>query len=168
MNYLFYPKPNNHGSPLILLLLPFLILLTTYYTSTTSQCVNNHDNEVVASHSGGHPLGHNSHIGPNYENTSGCKNVGDEKALPMKFRRELQQQEWREQRERDRIIRLPGQPRVEFEQFSGYVNVNERDGRALFYWLTQSTTNPSSKPLILWLNGGKITPHSIYMSMHID
>ena len=154
-NYLFYSKP-NYGSPLILLLLPFLILLTTYYISTTSQCVKNHANKVVVATHGG-------------ENTSGCKNVDDKKAFPMKFRRELQEQEWREQRERDRIIRLPGQPRVEFEQFSGYVNVNERDGRALFYWLTQSTTNPSSKPLLLWLNGGKITPSFyLYMSMHID
>lgn len=58
------------------------------------------------------------------------------------------------ERELDRIVELPGQPAVKFNQYSGYVTVNERDGRALFYWLTEATTDSSSKPLILWLNGG--------------
>ncbi|XP_015892154.3 serine carboxypeptidase 24 [Ziziphus jujuba] len=58
------------------------------------------------------------------------------------------------QREIDRISVLPGQPPVPFNQFSGYVTVNEQDGRALFYWLTEATTFPEKKPLVLWLNGG--------------
>ncbi|KAM6553050.1 hypothetical protein CsatB_013812 [Cannabis sativa] len=49
---------------------------------------------------------------------------------------------------------LPGQPKVEFSQFSGYVTVNQKNGRALFYWLTQATSSPHRKPLLLWLNGG--------------
>ncbi|XP_054821877.1 serine carboxypeptidase 24-like [Prosopis cineraria] len=56
--------------------------------------------------------------------------------------------------EGDRIEELPGQPRVGFSQFSGYVTVNRRHGRVLFYWLTQATSSPHSKPLLLWLNGG--------------
>lgn len=59
--------------------------------------------------------------------------------------------------ENDRITELPGQPRnVEFAQYSGYVTVNKRAGRALFYWLTESPANrkPQSRPLVLWLNGG--------------
>ncbi|GKC22278.1 serine carboxypeptidase II-2, partial [Tanacetum coccineum] len=35
-----------------------------------------------------------------------------------------------------------------------YVTVNEENGRALFYWLTEATQDPASKPLVLWLNGG--------------
>ncbi|XP_031484693.1 serine carboxypeptidase-like 27 isoform X2 [Nymphaea colorata] len=60
-----------------------------------------------------------------------------------------------EGQERDRIFELPGQPQgVGFSQFSGYVTVNEEAGRALFYWLTESPTYSSSRPLVLWLNGG--------------
>lgn len=58
------------------------------------------------------------------------------------------------EQEQDRISALPGQPRVAFSQFSGYVTVNEQHGRALFYWLTESPTSPQNKPLVLWLNGG--------------
>ncbi|KAI0511851.1 hypothetical protein KFK09_012485 [Dendrobium nobile] len=54
----------------------------------------------------------------------------------------------------DRIKELPGQPPVNFEQFSGYVVVNEKHGRALFYWLTEANINAHGKPLVLWLNGG--------------
>ncbi|XP_057967263.1 serine carboxypeptidase 24 isoform X2 [Malania oleifera] len=54
----------------------------------------------------------------------------------------------------DRISALPGQPPVKFSQFSGYVTVDEQQGRSLFYWLTESPSNPQKKPLLLWLNGG--------------
>ncbi|KAK4477571.1 hypothetical protein RD792_016804 [Penstemon davidsonii] len=57
--------------------------------------------------------------------------------------------------EADRIVALPGQPKVAFHQFSGYVTVNEVAGRALFYWLTEAAVQqPLSKPLVVWLNGG--------------
>lgn len=57
---------------------------------------------------------------------------------------------------RDRITNLPGQPNVGFAQYSGYVTVNKKAGRALFYWLIESPKNrgPESRPLVLWLNGG--------------
>ncbi|XP_038975365.1 serine carboxypeptidase 1-like [Phoenix dactylifera] len=57
--------------------------------------------------------------------------------------------------EADRIKSLPGQPTgVEFNQYSGYVTVDTKNGRALFYYFVESQHNPSTKPLILWLNGG--------------
>ncbi|KAA3458021.1 serine carboxypeptidase 24-like isoform X1 [Gossypium australe] len=59
------------------------------------------------------------------------------------------------QQELDRISSLPGQPSVGFSQFSGYVTVNEKHGRALFYWFTEAITVPEKKPLLLWLNGGQ-------------
>ncbi|MQL81781.1 hypothetical protein Taro_014242 [Colocasia esculenta] len=56
--------------------------------------------------------------------------------------------------ERDRITLLPGQPtNVGFQQYSGYVTVDARAGRALFYWLVESP-NSASAPLVLWLSGG--------------
>lgn len=60
-----------------------------------------------------------------------------------------------QEQELDRISALPGQPPVSFSQYSGYVTVNEKHGRALFYWFIQATTSPRNKPLVLWLNGGQ-------------
>ncbi|KAL6198100.1 hypothetical protein ACLB2K_027892 [Fragaria x ananassa] len=54
----------------------------------------------------------------------------------------------------DLVTNLPGQPAVDFQHYAGYVNVNETNGRALFYWFYEAATNPDLKPLVLWLNGG--------------
>ncbi|XP_009778790.1 serine carboxypeptidase-like 45 [Nicotiana tabacum] len=54
----------------------------------------------------------------------------------------------------DKIILLPGQPQVGFQQFSGYVTVDDKKQRSLFYYFVEAETNPASKPLVLWLNGG--------------
>ncbi|XP_052199195.1 serine carboxypeptidase II-2 [Diospyros lotus] len=59
------------------------------------------------------------------------------------------------QQQLDRVISLPGQNfDVGFAHYSGYVTVNEESGRNLFYWFTEAADDPSSKPLVLWLNGG--------------
>nr|GEZ37980.1 serine carboxypeptidase-like 27 [Tanacetum cinerariifolium] len=62
----------------------------------------------------------------------------------------------RHQRYNDKIHSLPGQPtNVTFNQYSGYITVDKKQGRALFYWLVEASNGPaSSKPLVLWLNGG--------------
>jgi len=55
----------------------------------------------------------------------------------------------------DKIVALPGQPSgVDFNQYAGYVTVNPTAGRALFYYFVESPTESSTKPLVLWLNGG--------------
>lgn len=60
------------------------------------------------------------------------------------------------QQQLDRVSKLPGQNfNVSFEHYAGYVTVNEESGRALFYWLLEADEDPSSKPLVLWLNGGQ-------------
>ncbi|RWW41413.1 hypothetical protein BHE74_00053105 [Ensete ventricosum] len=48
----------------------------------------------------------------------------------------------------NRIIKLPGQPQVSFQQFSGYVTVDDRKHRALFYYFAEAEMDPSSKPLL--------------------
>ncbi|XP_071698767.1 serine carboxypeptidase II-2-like isoform X2 [Rutidosis leptorrhynchoides] len=59
------------------------------------------------------------------------------------------------EQELDRVANLPGQNfNVDFAQYAGYVTVNQENGRALFYWLTEASEDPASKPLVLWLNGG--------------
>lgn len=55
----------------------------------------------------------------------------------------------------DKITALPGQPKgVGFNQYGGYVTVDEMNGRALFYYFVEATTDAAAKPLLLWLNGG--------------
>ncbi|KAK4379734.1 hypothetical protein RND71_001596 [Anisodus tanguticus] len=55
-------------------------------------------------------------------------------------------------KEKDWIEKLPGQPPVKFQQYGGYVTVNESAGRALYYYFTEAE-NSKSLPLLLWLNG---------------
>ncbi|CAN1266655.1 Serine carboxypeptidase-like 45 [Linum perenne] len=57
-------------------------------------------------------------------------------------------------READKVTGLPGQPVVGFNQWSGYITVDKMQGRALFYYFVEADFDPSSKPLVLWLNGG--------------
>ncbi|KAI3522104.1 hypothetical protein L1887_11583 [Cichorium endivia] len=57
-------------------------------------------------------------------------------------------------KEVDQINRLPGQPQVNFDHYSGYVTVDSTAERALFYYFAESPHNSSTKPLVLWLNGG--------------
>ncbi|KAK7286666.1 hypothetical protein RJT34_21829 [Clitoria ternatea] len=56
--------------------------------------------------------------------------------------------------EADKISSLPGQPQVIFQQYSGYITVDESQQRALFYYFVEAEQDPASKPLVLWLNGG--------------
>ncbi|XP_059067234.1 serine carboxypeptidase-like 46 [Cryptomeria japonica] len=54
----------------------------------------------------------------------------------------------------DVVDSLPGQPPVPFKQYAGYVTVDQRSDRALFYYFVEAETEPDLKPLVLWLNGG--------------
>ncbi|KAJ0829191.1 putative carboxypeptidase D [Helianthus annuus] len=55
----------------------------------------------------------------------------------------------------DLVVRLPGQPVVGFKQYAGYVDVDLKAGRSLFYYFVEADDNDADhKPLSLWLNGG--------------
>uniref|UniRef100_A0A5B6YZ38 Carboxypeptidase n=1 Tax=Davidia involucrata TaxID=16924 RepID=A0A5B6YZ38_DAVIN len=54
----------------------------------------------------------------------------------------------------DLVVRLPGQPKVGFRQYAGYVAVDVKAGRSLFYYFVEAEEDPDHKPLTLWLNGG--------------
>ncbi|KAB1222167.1 Serine carboxypeptidase-like 43 [Morella rubra] len=54
----------------------------------------------------------------------------------------------------DKIKSLPGQPQVSFQQFSGFITIDKKQQRALFYYFVEAERDPASKPLVLWLNGG--------------
>lgn len=57
----------------------------------------------------------------------------------------------------DLVTRLPGQPKVGFRQFAGYVDVDVKNGRSLFYYFVEAEVYPDKKPLTLWLNGGLLS-----------
>ncbi|KAK3136344.1 hypothetical protein QOZ80_5BG0432180 [Eleusine coracana subsp. coracana] len=54
------------------------------------------------------------------------------------------------------VTRVPGftGARLPSRHFAGYVTVDERHGRRLFYYLVQSERDPANDPVVLWLNGG--------------
>lgn len=54
----------------------------------------------------------------------------------------------------DLVLRLPGQPPVGFKQYAGYIDVDVKIGRSLFYYFVEAEEQPEKKPLTLWLNGG--------------
>ncbi|KAA8546523.1 hypothetical protein F0562_002738 [Nyssa sinensis] len=54
----------------------------------------------------------------------------------------------------DLVKRLPGQPKVGFRQYAGYVDVDVKAGRSLFYYFVEAEEDSDHKPLTLWLNGG--------------
>ncbi|KAG7533142.1 Alpha/Beta hydrolase fold [Arabidopsis thaliana x Arabidopsis arenosa] len=56
--------------------------------------------------------------------------------------------------EADLVVRLPGQPKVAFRQYAGYVDLDMTVGRSLFYYFVEAAKHPDTKPLTLWLNGG--------------
>ncbi|KAL3637119.1 hypothetical protein CASFOL_019418 [Castilleja foliolosa] len=53
-----------------------------------------------------------------------------------------------------KISSLPGQPSVDFEQYSGYITVDEAQNRSYFFYFVEAENDPASKPVVLWLNGG--------------
>ncbi|VVA28551.1 PREDICTED: serine carboxypeptidase [Prunus dulcis] len=58
--------------------------------------------------------------------------------------------------EADKITSLPRQPhpQANFQQYAGYITVDEKQQRSLFYYFVEAETDPASKPLVLWFNGG--------------
>ncbi|OQS03416.1 serine protease family S10, partial [Thraustotheca clavata] len=53
-----------------------------------------------------------------------------------------------------KITSLPGFPKsIEFDQYAGHLTLPS-NGQNMFYWLVESQNNPSTDPIVLWLNGG--------------
>lgn len=96
----------------------------------------------------------NSAFYKSYYKASGVENVElDKVILPQEG---LKAKDW--------INKLPGQPPVKFQQYGGYVTVNQSAGRALFYYFTEAE-NSEALPLLLWLNGGPGCSSIAYGSM---
>jgi len=88
------------------------------------------------------------------EEASKARNGGDEKFWKVEEERVLM--------EGDKVKGLPGEPEgVDFDQYGGYVTVDAKAGRRLFYYFVESPHNASNKPLVLWLNGGNSFIHFV-------
>ncbi|KAJ0100437.1 hypothetical protein Patl1_19884 [Pistacia atlantica] len=59
-----------------------------------------------------------------------------------------------QQRAADRVTNLPGQPPGSFQHYSGYIQLQTQNEKAMFYWFFEAQTEPALKPLVIWLNGG--------------
>lgn len=59
-----------------------------------------------------------------------------------------------QQRAADIVTNLPGQPPVAFQHYSGYIQLQTQNEKAMFYWFFEAQTEPALKPLVIWLNGG--------------
>ncbi|KAK8603055.1 hypothetical protein V6N13_085253 [Hibiscus sabdariffa] len=51
-------------------------------------------------------------------------------------------------------LKLYAKPKVNFRQFSGYINVDSNAGRSLFYYFVEAEHDPLNQPLTIWLSGG--------------
>jgi len=55
----------------------------------------------------------------------------------------------------DKITSLPGwDANPPFDQYAGYLQVDAKNNRNLFYWFVESTGDPAKDPVVLWTNGG--------------
>lgn len=79
-----------------------------------------------------------------------------ENSVPNSVRRETLDTGWKAAQEEDRIVRLPGQPKVNFDMYAGYVTVDKEHGRAHYYFFAEAEEEPEKKPLVFWHNGGKL------------
>eukprot|EP01095_Lingulamoeba_sp_RSL-Kostka_P002245 TRINITY_DN130_c3_g1_i1.p1 TRINITY_DN130_c3_g1~~TRINITY_DN130_c3_g1_i1.p1 ORF type:complete len:438 (-),score=126.42 TRINITY_DN130_c3_g1_i1:100-1413(-) len=54
------------------------------------------------------------------------------------------------------ITNLPGIDKslINFNQYSGYITINETAGRNMFYWFVESQNDPKNDPVVLWQQGG--------------
>lgn len=53
------------------------------------------------------------------------------------------------------VTQLPGfNGTFPSKHYSGYVTIDESQGKKLFYYFVESERNPSEDPVVLWLNGG--------------
>ena len=54
----------------------------------------------------------------------------------------------------DKIGALPGYNGPAYSQYAGYINIDTNNNQNVFYWLIESPNNPTTKPLVVWFNGG--------------
>ncbi|CAI9769456.1 unnamed protein product [Fraxinus pennsylvanica] len=127
------PTPMENKTSLIL----FITLFLSYFTAL---CFGKNQIEAL-SHLYKAKLRRNSTVDTSHFNAS--HNFLNPKVDPQN-----------EMKEKDRIEKLPGQPPVRFKQYGGYITVDQKAGRAFYYYFAEAKHSKESLPLLLWLNGG--------------
>ena len=70
----------------------------------------------------------------------------------------------------DKIDTLPGLNfPITFNQYSGFISLDEMETRNIFYWFVESRSDPVNDPIIFWTNGVSApffipTPPYLYIS----
>ncbi|XP_058727595.1 serine carboxypeptidase-like 45 isoform X1 [Vicia villosa] len=55
--------------------------------------------------------------------------------------------------EKYKILSMNSQPSVvDFNQFAGFITVDYKNGRSLFFYFVEAEADPASKPVFLWIN----------------
>lgn len=94
----------------------------------------------------------------NFFNVGLARNVNQEVDVPLRGKHSSDQETSTSSssaREADRITNLPGLDYDPgFDQYSGYLTVDEKHQRNLFYWYVESQNDPATDPVVLWTNGG--------------
>ena len=56
---------------------------------------------------------------------------------------------------KQQIHSLPGLAEMpSFKNWAGYITVNETLGKEYYYWFVESQNDPSTDPVLLWMQGG--------------
>ena len=53
----------------------------------------------------------------------------------------------------DQITNLPDAPKVDFNQYAGYITINSTSNAQIFYWFQECELGLTQCPLFLWTNG---------------
>ncbi|KAL6867273.1 hypothetical protein ACP4OV_015297 [Aristida adscensionis] len=59
-------------------------------------------------------------------------------------------------KEADKIAAMPGQPpdAEGLVHYAGYINIDDKTGKTLFYYFAEAFSDAAQKPIVLWLTGG--------------
>lgn len=56
---------------------------------------------------------------------------------------------------KNKINSLPGLTFTpQFDQYTGYITIDESLGKEYFYWFVESENDPENDPIVLWMQGG--------------
>ncbi|KAL3348418.1 hypothetical protein AABB24_021866 [Solanum stoloniferum] len=127
-----------------------LLLVTLFLSTIISQIINGGATKTQSDTLGQfYKLKKNSNIDKSHFDTSNFDDlhIASSKKNVISNQEDLK-------KANDRIQKLPGQPLVKFEQYGGYVTIDESAGRAFYYYFVEAQRSKKSLPLLLWLNGG--------------
>jgi serine carboxypeptidase-like clade 2 len=53
---------------------------------------------------------------------------------------------------------------LNFNMYSGYIQVDQEFGKQSFYWFVESQRDPQNDPVLIWMNGGRLASIVLLLS----